>query len=497
MTAYQMLVDGRWRDARDGATYQRHSPFDQRPLNTYPDADPADLDRAVRAARRAFDDGPWRWWPVERRAAVLRRAATLLRDEEMALARLLASEVGQPRQAGAVRECAAGLEFYARAAADRRDGAVSEQRPDALGLILREPVGVVGVLSAWNAPLSVVHKAGPALAVGCTVVIKPAHLTAGAVLELARLLREAGLPDGVLNVVTSARDNGAVVGQALASHPMVDMVTFTGSTATGRAVMAAAAGTVKKVVLELGGKSPNIVFPDTPDLDAAVTAAFGGVSSLAGQACKAGSRLLLHEDIHDEFVARLRPLFDTPRLGDPLDPSTTMGPLVSQEQVERVDTLVRTGLAGARVLRGGTRPRGAPLHRGWFYEPTLLDEVPPDAPVAQTEVFGPVLSVLRFHDEREALRIANGTVYGLAAAVWTGDLDRALLFGKRLRAGTVWVNTYRESGLRYLPSGGWAASGLGLERSREGIEEFLLTKSVHVRIRQSFALPSGGEGASG
>jgi acyl-CoA reductase-like NAD-dependent aldehyde dehydrogenase len=498
MATYQLLIGGQWVPARDGRTYDRHSPYDGTLLNTYADCDVADLDRAVAAARAAFDEGPWRWWPVEKRAAVMRRAAAALRGEQDRLGRLLAAEIGQPRQESAVRECASGLEFYAQVAADRRDEAVSEQRSDALGLILREPVGVVGVLSAWNAPLSVVHKAGPALAVGCTVVVKPAHLTAGALLELAGILQEAGLPAGVFNVVTSARDNGAVVGQALAGHEQVDMVTFTGSTATGRKVMAAAAGTVKKVVLELGGKSPNIVFPDLPDLDAAVTAAFDGVMSLGGQACKAGSRLLLHKDVHDEFVAKLRPLFDQPKLGDPLDPATTLGPLVSREQVTRVDRLVRDGIGEGKILTGGRRPDHPPLDRGWFYEPTLVDGVAPDSRIGQTEVFGPVLSIISFADEREALQIANGTMYGLAAAVWTRDLDRALLFAKRLRSGTVWVNTYRESGLRYLPSGGWGQSGLGLERSREGVEEFLLTKSVHVRLRETYGLsrPAAGRDAT-
>jgi len=478
-----MLIDGQWVPAVDGDTYDRLSPFDGHLVSTYANGDSEDARRGIAAARAAFDAGDWRRAPVQERAAVLRAAAARLRAERDRLARLLAEEIGQPRQAGAVEEAAKALEYYAWVACDRRDQAVTEQRSDAVGIISREPIGVVGVLSAWNAPMSVVHKTAPALAVGCTVVVKPAHMTAGGVLELGRILQEAGLPDGVFNVVTSERANGAVVGHEIAASELVDMVTFTGSTATGRKVMAAAATTGKKVVLELGGQSPNVVFPDVPDLDAAVKAAFDGVMSLGGQACKAGSRLLLHRDIHDEFLARLAPKFGEVRLGDPLEPTTTLGPLVSREQRDRVHGLVRSA-TDAKVLIGGSYPTEGPLARGWFYEPTLLDDVSPDSPIAQTEVFGPVLSVLRFDDDSQAVEIANGTQYGLAGAVWTADIDRALSFAKRLRSGTVWVNTYRESGLRYLPSGGWDASGIGLERSREGLEEFLLTKSIHIKLRR-------------
>ncbi|SIM72726.1 aldehyde dehydrogenase family protein [Micromonospora cremea] len=477
-----MLIDGQWVPAIDGRTYERLSPYDGHLVNTYANGDIEDARRGIVAARRAFDAGDWRWASVESRAAVLRKAAVLLRENKDRLAKLLSEEVGQPRQGGAVNEAANALEYYAWVATDRRDEAVTEQRADALGIIAREPVGVVGVLSAWNAPLSVVHKAAPALAVGCTVVVKPAHMTAGGVLELGRILQRAGLPDGVFNVVTSELANGSVVGHEIAASELVDMVTFTGSTATGRKVMAAAASTGKKVVLELGGKSPNVVFPDVPDLDAAVDAAFDGIMSLGGQACKAGSRLLLHRNIHEDFLARLAPKFDAVRLGDPLDAATTLGPLVSKEQRDRVHSLVQ-GATEAKVLLGGSYPTDGPLARGWFYEPTLIDRVTPQSTIAQTEVFGPVLSVLPFENDSQAIEIANGTMYGLAGAVWTADIDRALTFAKRLRSGTVWVNTYRESGLRNMPSGGWGASGLGLERSSEGINEFLLTKSIHIRLR--------------
>lgn len=487
MADFHMFIGGQWTDAVDERRHERHSPFDGVVLNSYPDAGTADLDRAVRAARTAFDEGPWRWWPTQKRTAMLRKAAEILRVRQDEFARLVSAEVGQPKQGGAVRDCANGLEFYAEAAGNRRDEAVSEQRLDALGLIYHEPIGVVGVLSPWNAPLSVVHKVGPALAVGCTVVVKPAHLTAGGVIALAEVFEEAGLPAGVFNVVTSARENGAIVGAALAGHRGVDMITFTGSTATGRKVAATAGDGIKKVVLELGGKSPNVVFPDVPDLGAAVSAAFDGISSLAGQACKAGSRVLVHESVHDEFLEQLRPLFDTPVLGDPLESATTMGPLVSATQLHRVQNLVDEGARNAVLLSGGSRPQHGPLGRGHFFEPTLLDDVKPHSTIAQTEVFGPVLSVISFRDEAEALAIANGTGYGLAAAVWTTDIDRAMYFAKRLRAGTVWVNTYRESGLRYMPSGGWGQSGIGLERSKEGVDEFLLTKSVHVKLRPGAA----------
>jgi acyl-CoA reductase-like NAD-dependent aldehyde dehydrogenase len=490
MKTWQLFVGGEWQAAKSGASFRRESPATGAVVGEYAQADEVDAHAAIAVARKVFDEGKWSSAPVRVRAQVLRKTADALRAQQHALAELIATEMGKPIAAGRAEVGGAAdvFDYYAGLALDLHGDAYSQQSPDSLGLSLREPVGVVGVITPWNFPLSLLAwKLAPALAAGCTVVSKPSHLTSGVALELARLLADAGLPAGVVNVVTSDTDNGSVVGQALALSPLVDKLAFTGSTATGKKVMTAAAGTLKRVSLELGGKSPNVVFADAPSLDAAVTGAFFGIFMNAGQVCQAGSRLLLQESIKDEFLAKLTEVTaKRVKLGDPLDAATTMGPVVSPPQLEKVLGYLEAGrAAGAQVLAGGARATTGALASGLFVQPTIFAGVVPEMSVAREEIFGPVLSVLTFKDEAEAIRIANDTIYGLAAAVWSKDIGAALRVARGIRAGTVWVNAYHGvAGLgETMPYGGFKQSGHGRELGHAGLDEYLEAKSILVKLR--------------
>lgn len=476
-----LLVDNQWNGAGDGATFNRLNPYDGSVVGTYADATQDDIVGAIQSARRAFDKGEWRRAPARERAGVLMRVAALIRLNADALTDLVTREVGQPGQRGMVLRAAEMLDYYAHLITDRRDEMVSDQDPNAIGLIVKEPVGAVGVLTNWNSPMSLAHKGCPAIAAGCSVVLKPSHLTPGTALVIGRFFVEAGLPPGVLNIVTSAREDGVMAGQTMAGSPLLDMIAFTGSTVNGRKVMAACAANLTRVSLELGGKSPHIIFGDVRSVDAAVEAAFLGVTTLGGQACQAGSRLLVHESIRAEVVAKLRQKFEAVRLGDPLDPATTMGPMVSAAHQARVISYIEDGKRSARLVTGGGKPANAALAGGHFVQPTLFDGVANDALIARDEIFGPVLAVMSFRDEAEAINLANDTMFGLAAGVWTEDIGVALRVAKAIRSGTVWVNAFRESGLWTMPAGGFKQSGIGRERGREGLDVFLETKSIHVR----------------
>ncbi|GAA0378802.1 betaine-aldehyde dehydrogenase [Acrocarpospora corrugata] len=458
--------------------FERHSPFDGTLAGTFADGGEQDAAAAVGSARRAFDDGPWPSSPARRRFEILTETARLLTANADLLAERMVRESGKPvtLALGEVAASARCLEYYAGLALAVEGSAVSERNPGALGLILREPVGVAALITAWNFPLlGVVCKLAPALAAGCTVVAKPSHLCPGPTMLLAQLLGTAGLPGGVFNVVTSQREQGAVVGQHFASSRAVDKIAFTGSTATGQAVMRAAAGNAKRVALELGGKSANIVFPDAPLADAARTA-ISAFTFNSGQQCSAGSRLLLHRDIHDEFLALLVEHAGKQVLGDPAEAATTMGPLISRRQHERVLGYLDLGRAEAKLVTGGGS-------HGNFVEPTVFDGVDNSSRLAQEEIFGPVLSVIPFTTEQEAVALANDSAYGLAGGVWTGSMDTAFRVVRGVRTGKMFVNCYNTAGLDDMPHGGYKESGTGREFGHAGLEEFQELKTVQILLR--------------
>ncbi|MEX0799741.1 MAG: aldehyde dehydrogenase family protein [Dehalococcoidia bacterium] len=482
---YQLIINGDTVEPKSGKTFERRNPANGDVVATCPAASAEDTDAAIQAARATFDSGSWSRTTARQRAEVLRKTATKLRDEQNYLGRLLASEVGKPlaEAMGEVALTAEVFDYYAGLALDVKGQVVSNWTDDAMGLILKEPVGVVGIITPWNFPLILASwKIAPALAVGCTLVIKPATYTPCTTYELGRILNEAGAPKGVVNVITGpARDTGA----RLAESALIDKIAFTGSTEVGKEVMRAAAGNVKKISLELGGKSPNIVFADA-DLQGAVIGSLFGIYLNAGQVCQAGSRLLVEESIHDQFMAMFTNFTAGVKVGDPLDPSTRMGPLVSEDQLNTVAGYVDAGKKEkAQLVKGGNRLTGDEYDKGFFYEPTIFDQVDNRMKIAQEEIFGPVLSVIPFKDANEALQIANDSMYGLAAAVWTKDINKAFKFAKGIKAGTVWVNAYHAAGtlgVPLMPFGGYKQSGIGREMGQEGMSLFTETKSVSIKI---------------
>ncbi|MET7730343.1 aldehyde dehydrogenase [Streptomyces sp. NPDC005402] len=468
-------------DPGGGAAFTLVSPRDGQALAQVADAGQAEVDLAVAAARRAFDAGPWpRLAPAER-GRMLLRIADLLEERRADLALTVSLEMGKP-----VTD-AYGIELRALIGTFRWYGQLADKladesphtAPDALALVTREPAGVVGAVVPWNFPLTLAGwKVAPALAAGCTVVLKPSENAPLSALLLGRLATEAGLPPGVLNVVSG---NGPTAGRALGLHPGVDVLAFTGSTAVGRHFLRYSADSnLKRVWLELGGKSPNIILPDAPDLERAAATAAWGIFFNQGEMCTAPSRLLVHssvaEQVTEAVVARAREL----RVGDPLDPATEMGALVSENHLARVADHIATGLdEGARLRVGGDRTLAGT--GGSFLRPTVFDRVDPGMRLAREEIFGPVLSVLTFDDLDEAVRLANATEYGLAAAVWTSDLSTAHKVSRALKAGTVWVNCYEEGDLT-VPFGGMKQSGNGRDKSVHALEKYTELKTTWIQL---------------
>jgi acyl-CoA reductase-like NAD-dependent aldehyde dehydrogenase len=476
---YRLFIDGEWREASSGETSTRLNPADQSPVATLPMATESDLDAAVAAARKAFDAGAWPG-NAKRRARVMLTAVARIRAEIDRLAPLLSREVGKPLGEARVEVLSMmnTFEAYAGMADNVRGRAIGNATPDALGVVLKEPVGVAALIIPWNWPLALLSwKLGAVLATGCTAVVKPSIHTGATTYEVARIFGEAGVPAGVINVISG---KSSVIGEKLVRHAGVDKVSFTGSTATGRRIMELAAGNVRRVTLELGGKSANVVFADA-DMAAAVAGAQAAVFLNCGQTCHAGTRLLLQRGIHYEFMERLLARVDKMKVGDPLDPATNMGPVVSEEQLRIVEGYIEIGRQeGARLVKGGRRLTGAPYDKGFFIEPTVFDEVDNQMRIAQEEIFGPVLSVATFDDLDEALATANDSVYGLAAGVWSRDLRTVMRFARGVKAGTVWVNSYHTAGIGNMPFGGYKESGIGREQGEEGLEIFLETKAVHI-----------------
>ena len=488
MADHQLFIDGAFCDAASGEVFETLDPATGTSLGTVAQASAEDAARAVEAARAAFDDGRWSRRRASDRAAVLRRIAQLLKDAAPELAEL------ESRDSGATITKAkgadvGGAQFWFRTMADLGERLDEpEPLPQTLSpgpssnYVQRDPVGVCSAIIPWNFPLQMASwKLSMALAAGNTVVLKPAEETPVTATRLAAICQEAGVPDGVVNVVHGP---GPGTGEALLSHPLVDKVSFTGSTEVGKLVLRAAASTVKNVTLELGGKSAQVLLDDA-DLDMAVDGILYGIYFHAGQVCTAGSRLLVSEARHDEVVERLvARAQEAVRVGNPLDPASTMGPVVSQQQLDTVLGYVEIGQKeGARLALGGERLVDGDLGRGFFVAPTIFDGVAPDMAIAQEEIFGPVLSVLTYRDEDEAVRIANGTRYGLAGGVW-GAPGHALKVASQLRAGTVWVNDWHLLNPKY-PFGGYGESGLGREHGVLGLHEWTEAKHVHVAIDQS------------
>ena len=482
LATYDLFVDGQWLPSKTGRTSERTSPSDGRVIGRYARGDGTDVDLAVAAARRAFDEGPWPTVAAPKRAAIMRRAADLLRERADTIGRRISLELGKPisMARNEVVLTAEVFDYYAALALDQRGELISQHTSSALGMILKEPIGVIGMITPWNFPLLLLSwKVAPALAAGCTMVAKPASLTPGSTLDLAAVLTDAGVPDGVYNVVTGG---GGEVGDAIAQHPGIDKIAFTGSTEVGQTVMRAAVGTVKKVSMELGGKSPNIVFADA-DLAQAVRGAYWGIFLNSGQACQAGSRLLVQREVHEEFVAALAEMARKSKVGDPLDESTQIGPLVDQSQLDTVlDFIDQGNQHGASLVAGGKRLDGS-LADGFYVEPTIFDNVAPDHSISREEIFGPVLAITPFDTIDDAVRLANDSPYGLASAVWSSNINTAINTSKRLRAGTVWINAYHDAGLPFcMPMGGYKSSGIGRELGREGLAQYFETKAIHLRL---------------
>ena len=473
----RLLIGGEWCDAANGETLERRSPAHEHVVAIYAKAGVEDAQRAVAAARQAFDKGPWPRMKGADRAQVLRDVAhgILARKDELALMETL--ENGKPlAQALAEIEGAADLWQYAATLARNLHGdSYNTLGETTLGVVLRDPIGVVSMITPWNFPFLIISQKLPfALAAGCTAVVKPSEFTSGTTVMLGEILIAAGVPAGTVNIVVG---EGAVVGEVLVTHADVDMISFTGSTAVGKQAVAKSAATLKKVSMELGGKNPQIVFADC-DWDAAVDAVAFGIYFNAGQCCNSGSRVLVEKSIADRFAAAVVERSKQVRMGDPLVDGNQVGAITTEKQLATILSHIEGAkAAGAKVVLGGSRTGD----RGMYVEPTVVTGVTRDMPIASEEVFGPVLAILTFEGVDEAIELANSTLYGLSASVWSSDFSTCMTASRRIKAGTVWINTFLE-GHAELPFGGYRQSGIGRELGRHATEEYTETKTLHMHL---------------
>ncbi len=479
LAKYKMFIGGEWVDAASGETFESDNPFTGKPWALVPKGNAQDADRAVRAAHKAFTSGEWPKLTPSRRGALLRKLADLIGEQSKFLAEMEVRDNGKLyAEMSAQTAYMAQWYYYYGGLADKVEGhVIPSDKPDMFNFTRYEPLGVVAAIIPWNSPLLLVAwKLAPALAAGNTVVLKPSEYTSASTLEFMKLIEQAGFPPGVVNVVTGY---GADVGMPLVEHPLVAKVAFTGSDRTGTLIYQTAAKGLKRVSMELGGKSPNIVFDDA-HMENAIKGVVSGIFAATGQTCIAGSRLLVQRSIHDEFVEKLVAFARTAKMGDPMSLDTQVGPVTNPPQFKKILDYIDVARGeGATPVLGGARASRPECGSGWFVEPTVFTGVKNSMRIAQEEVFGPVLAVIPFEDEEEAVAIGNDVVYGLAAGVWTQNMRRALTLSERLQAGTVWVNTYRA--VSYLsPFGGYKRSGLGRESGQEMIKDYLQVKSVWI-----------------
>jgi len=486
----RLFIDGEWAESVTGKTWTHVHPATNEEVIDFAVANEEDVDRAVLAARRAFDDGPWPKMPARERQKILQRVAIMIADNADEINQLQTLDNGLPVTYSGVYQLSAHIvaDMFDHFAGwvDKLGGETlpSYRNREILTMTWREPLGVVAGILPWNAPLMLFgQKVAPALAAGCTLILKPSEYASLAVLRMTELLAEAGLPDGVLNVVLG---EGPTTGEALIDHPGVDKITFTGSRAVGRHIMEVAGRHVKNVSLELGGKSPQVIFPDAPNVDLAAMTAMGGVAmGLSGQGCVIMTRTLVHREIYDQCVDVATNLAAAVRFGDPFDRETTSMPIINQRQMDRVMGYVSAASNdGARLVFGGDRPTDPSLADGNWVNPTLFADVDNSMTIAREEVFGPVLAMIPFDTEEEAITLANDTEYGLGATVWTSNLPRALRCARSIRAGTFGINS--QTVMPNAPFGGYKESGIGREGGRAGIEEFTELKTVTVATGDSF-----------
>jgi aminomuconate-semialdehyde/2-hydroxymuconate-6-semialdehyde dehydrogenase len=479
----QLFINGEYVSAAGGKTFPVLNPANNEMLTELAEAGVEDVNRAVYAARKAFNKGPWPKMKTEERAKMIRRFAELMVKHTPELERIESLDVGKPvKESGGhdIPRAANNFSFFADALSQwTQDAHWTESNSlgvdvNLMSVTMRQPLGVAGIIIPWNSPMMLgTWKLAPCLASGCTAVLKPSELAPLSLMKLGEIAQEAGLPPGVLNVVSGFGE----VGAALTTHPDVNAVSFTGGVATGKRVLKAAADTLKRVSLELGGKSPNIVFADA-DVETAVKGAVRAIFRSQGQSCVAGSRLILQDAIYDRFMEQFLKAVANLKVGDPLDPTTDFGPLITAHHRERVEGYIQSGLdEGAKLLTGGKRPTDPALQKGNYLLPTIFENVTPSMRICNEEIFGPVLSVQRFRDEAEAIRLANGTVYGLAGFLWTQDVNRALRVSSAIKTGMMWVNSFFLRDLR-TPFGGAGESGFGREGGRYSLEFYTEPKFI-------------------